>query len=448
MPQSVPSSTARGNADHESATAASPARLRLGSSAMLASIAIMAAGGFIFNAIAARTVDVEVFGVFASLFFWVLLLNQLTSLGLPVTMSRLGRFSNRSSADWIVLRAFVLTVLSSLAGTLLFGLLAVPTLRPPVQDALFRYGVVVGLTTIFLLVSGLSLTLLVEIRLVSLGLARWVVWRALAANILRVALLVIVPLRSDPLGLLVINVGANGLLGALGAAWLIRHHARQDDSQRPAKAELAEEGRTALVNWATIAAIQAPQFAVPVLARLSSDSNAAFFLSWQVMTVVFLVPVAIGHVVVIESTGKSSRSTTRIVRLGVAGAALVAATCAVLAIPFGTAVSGLLFGDLYRSAGTLLPVLIAAAIPWSVTAVALAATRIDQRSMLNITIAAGFAVSTLGVALLIPQGNSMATARGWLIANVSAAVIAVVAMLVSTSRNVPERRTEWSHPSP
>jgi O-antigen/teichoic acid export membrane protein len=426
MSSAVPSFTVRARTPTGPESAVDSSQLRRGSSAMLASIAIMAIGGFAFNAVAARTVSIDVFGAYASLFFWVLLLNQLTSLGLPVIMSRLGRFPARSTADWMMLRAFALTVFSSLAGTLLFGLFATPTLRSSVHEALFRHGAVVGLGVVFLIVSGLSLTLLVEIRLVSLGMAQWVVWRALAANALRIGLLVVGPWRADPLGLLVINVGANALLGAIAAAWLVRHRVRTVDDEKPSRVELAEEGRTAVVNWATIAALQAPQFAVPVLARLSSDSNAAFYLSWQVMTVVFLVPVAIGHVVVIEGTGKSTRSATRIVGMGVTGAAAIAAACAILAIPLGKAVTGLLFGEAYRSAGSLLPVLMAAAIPWSVTAVALAATRIDRRNFLNVVIAIGFAVSTLGVALLTPRNDSMATAQGWLIANLIAAFITIV----------------------
>jgi O-antigen/teichoic acid export membrane protein len=429
MPRAVPGSAVLGAASDGPSGADSSSQLRRGSGALLVSIAIMALGGFAFNAVAARTVGVDAFGVYASLYFWVLLLNQLTSLGLPVTVSRLGRFSTRSTADWVMVRVFGLTTLSSLVGTLLFGLFAVPTLRSSVRDALFRSGVVAGLAVVFLIVSGLSLTLLVEIRLVSLGLARWVVIRALAANVLRVGLLVVAPWRADPLGLLVIGVGVNALLGTVAAVLLVRHRARTGDDEKPTRSELAEEGRTALVNWGTIVAVQAPQFAVPVLARLSSDSNAAFYLSWQVMTVVFLVPVAIGHVVVIEGTGMSARPATRIVELGVAGAAAIAAVCAVLAIPFGSAVTGLLFGDSYRSAGTLLPMLIAAAIPWSVTAVSLAATRIDRRNLLNVAIATGFAASTLGVALVTPRNDSMATTRGWLIANLLAAGITVLVMV-------------------
>ena len=59
---------------------------------MLIGVAVMALGGFVFNALAARSVSKEVLGVHASLLFWVLLINQVTSVGLPVTMSRLGRF--------------------------------------------------------------------------------------------------------------------------------------------------------------------------------------------------------------------------------------------------------------------------------------------------------------------------------------------------------------------
>ena len=64
---------------------------------MLAALAVMAIGGFVFNALAARSVSKDVLGIHASLLFWVLLINQVTSLGLPVTMSRLGRFPARAT---------------------------------------------------------------------------------------------------------------------------------------------------------------------------------------------------------------------------------------------------------------------------------------------------------------------------------------------------------------
>ena len=189
---------------------------------MLAALAVMAIGGFVFNALAARSVSKEVLGIHASLLFWVLLINQVTSLGLPVTMSRLGRFPARATSDWLMTRAFGLTVVSSLIGTALFALFGVGTLREAVEDALFSHGAAFGLAVIFAIVSGLSLTLLVEIRLVTIGLARLVVVRAIAANALRLALLGVAPLRSDPLGLVAINLGSNALLGLVVALWLLQ----------------------------------------------------------------------------------------------------------------------------------------------------------------------------------------------------------------------------------
>ena len=212
--------------------------------------------------------------------------------------------------------------------------------------------------------------------------------------------------------------------------------ARRDD--------VAVEARTAGVNWLTIAAVQAPQFAVPVIARLNADSNASFYLAWQVMTVVFLVPVVIGHVIVVESAGRGPRAAHRNTLLGGGVAIAVTGSAALLSVPLGRVATGLLFSDAYRSAGTLLPPLIAAAVPWSITAVVLASTRIEGRHTHNVVIALIFALSTMMIALATAPQNSTATARGWLAGNVLAALLtlASTAWFWSARRSVRQPTIE------
>jgi O-antigen/teichoic acid export membrane protein len=402
-----------------------------GSSSLLVSIAVMAIGGFVFNAIAARTVPREVLGVHASLLFWVLLLNQLTSLGLPVTISRLGRSPDRVAADRLMTGAFALTVASSVVGTALFWWLGTPTLRTVVHDALFAHGAVVGVGIVAMLVAGLSLTLLVEIRLVALGLGRWVVIRSVVANIARVGLLAVEPLREDPLGLLAVNLGINAMLGTLGAVILVRQRQRPSPDMPLHMVGATAEMRIALVNWIGIAAIQAPQFAVPVLARLDAESNAAFYLAWQIMTVAFLVPIAIGHVVVIDGTRRPAEQADRPVRTGLLFAVLVAGIATISSLLLSGPVTTLLFGDSYDTTADLLPRLVAAGIPWSVTAILLARTRITGNSVVNLSIAGGFAVSAVVTAIIVGEGNPFATSNGWLVANAVAAGVAVAITVVA-----------------
>ena len=198
------------------------------------------------------------------------------------------------------------------------------------------------------------------------------------------------------------------------------------------------------MNWLTIAAVQAPQFAVPVIARLNADSNASFYLAWQVMTVVFLVPVVIGHVIVVESAGRGPRAAHRNTLLGGGVAIAVTGSAALLSVPLGRVATGLLFTDAYRSAGTLLPPLIAAAVPWSITAVVLASTRIEGRHTHNVVIALIFALSTMMIALATAPQNSTTTAHGWLAGNVLAALLtlASTAWFWSARRSVRQPTIE------
>jgi hypothetical protein len=73
--------------------------------------------------------------------------------------------------------------------------------------------------------------------------------------------------------------------------------------------------------------------------------------------------------------------------------------------------------------------LIAAAIPWSITAVLLASTRIEGRHAHNVVIAAIFALSTMIFAMASTAQNSSATARGWFLGNGLAAVLTLASTI-------------------
>lgn len=393
------------------------------SSALLVALVCMAVGGFVFTAIAARSVDRTELGVHASLLFWVLLLNQVTSMGLPVVVSRLGRFSAEAVQRWVFTAACAITVASSVIGAALFGWLGVSSLRQPVQDVVAQHGRLLTVGVVAVIVAGLSLTLLAEIRLVAVGLSRWVVVRAVTANIIRVGLLLVPQVRRDPFWLVVANLGPNAALGAVASLFLV---GRRGTRTPPVRPELTVEARVAGINWVTIAAVQAPQFAVPVIVGLSADSNAAFYLAWQIMTVVFLVPVVVGHVVVVESAGRSPQVLVRAVATGVAVSLTVTAVAALLSVPLGRWTATLLFGDAYEDAARLLTPLLLAAVPWSITAVLLAATRTTDRVLPTILVATSFAIPTLSIPLLVGPEDAVAAVWWWLAANVVAACCAAM----------------------
>jgi O-antigen/teichoic acid export membrane protein len=396
------------------------------SSALLISVAVMGVGGIAFNAMAARLVSAEELGIQASLFFWMTLINQLTSMGLPVAVARLPRYAHTPSERPLLLWAFLYTSATSVVGAALFFLVAGHRLRPQVHDALGVWGGVTAFVVIAGIVTGFSLALLVEIRLMALGLGRWVTIRSVVINVARCGLLAVPALRREPMMLLVLNAGINAVSGVVGAVVIALWSRRESDAPMlPPPVELRPEFRFATVNWVGTIALLAAQFGFPVVADITPAQNAAFYLAWQIMAVVFVIPVTIGHVVVVEAsrrTGHDSAVPFRkglMLSVGLTGAA--AAASFVLASPM----TRWLFGDKYHTTATVLPLVLTAAVPWCVTSMYLARARADGNSVATITIASIYGVIVLGTAMVFTHNEPIRSATSWLVAN-SLAAVAVV----------------------
>ena len=98
-----------------------------------------------------------------------------------------------------------------------------------------------------------------------------------------------------------------------------------------------------------------------------------------------------------------------------------------------------IFGPSYVLTGVILPPLIAAGIPWAVTALLLARSRVLGQTGVTVGITLSF--GALGLALVavgVNQSGLEGAAYGWLIANGIAVVVAVV-LTVATHRRPPER---------
>jgi O-antigen/teichoic acid export membrane protein len=344
-------------------------------------------------------------------------------MGLPVAVARLPRYARTSAERPLLLWAFAYTTASSAIGAALFFLVAGQRLRPEVHDALGVWGGFAAFVVIGGVVSGLSLALLVEIRLMSLGLGKWVVIRSVVVNVARCALLLIPALRREPMMLLVLNAGINAVSGALGAVIIAVWSRRQSHAPMlPTPPELVPEFRFATVNWVGTVALLGAQFGFPVIADITPAQNAAFYLAWQIMAVVFVIPVTVGHVVVVEASRRDGHDSVGPFRKGLGLSVALTAAAAAASFVLAAPLTRLLFGEKYHTTATVLPLVLLAAVPWCVTSLSLARARADGSAVSTIAITSIYGVVVLVSAAVFTHNDPTQSAVAWLVANAAAAV--------------------------
>ncbi len=395
----------------------------------VASIGVAAVGGFAYWSLAARAneADTQVVGLAAALFSAMLFVNYLTSMGLPVAVARFAP-ANTRSVDVLVNWAYVYTACTSLVGTLGFFVLAGLYLPQASLDALWQWSVPVGLVLFFLLVTGQSFAILVEVRLVTLRRWGWVFTRVVLVAVLRLPLLAVPALRTNPLGLLVIMAGPPALSGLIGVAALrYSSPAHHRGGLFPVPTEARPALRYASVNYLGLLAAQAPQFVLPliVVKNVTPEQNAAFYLAWTITTVVFLVPHTVGQVVLAEGSRLEHRLAHQ-VRVGMVLAVGLMVGLAGAAYLGANVVTERFFGASYDETAVLLPRLVAAGIPWAVTAICLARARALHHAAATVAITTGFALCTLvPAAVLTSSSGVLGAASAWFVGNVAAAAVAV-----------------------
>lgn len=402
---------------------------------MSVSIVAMAAGGVGFNAAAARTVGPDQLGLYASLFFWLALINNVTSLGLPAVVSRLPRYPQEIGGR-IAAWSFAATATTSAAGVATLIVLATRLLRPEVAAELRRWPLAPTVALLCALAAGMALSVLVEIRMVALGMYRLAVARSVTTNVIRCGLILVPALHDRTVLVLVASLGANAATGILGAALLVRHSRQDDHSAVRATSEWRAEFRTAAANWAGTLALVAAQFAFPILTSLSPAENAAFYLAWQAMAIVFLLVSNIGIALTIDS---SERPGTAPLRRALALSLLVSIAAVAGSILLAGPIEALLFTPRYGLATDALPLLLASALPWSVTSTLLAAARAEGRHAAVIVTCLAYGAST-AIALAISSANAPQTAAlTWLLANVGSMAVAALVNRATKRRHLHSR---------
>jgi O-antigen/teichoic acid export membrane protein len=398
-----------------------------GSVWLLATTLTVSVGSFIFWVLVAQRVPADDVGRATALFSATLFITYATSLGLPIAVGRYASAKTRGAAvlfTW----SLVLTVASSVVGVLLFAVLAPTSIR----EGLDNGPVLVGWFVVFLSVAGQSVAVLVDVRL--MALRRWstVFLRSLLIAVLRLPFLLWLP--SDGVAFYVYAVAIGGF--AVTGVLFLLPLAREDGLPLlPLPATANRAARFAAVNYLGQLAVQAPYFAVPLLVLTAVDAveNAQFYVSWGVMSVVYVGVQMIAQVLLVEGGRDGADHRQQVVVT--LGASLSLTTVATLASLLLGSVIADLYGPDFDSVSTFLPLLVAGTIPFSITTTLLTHSRIRERAVATVIVTAGFAASVLiPTSLLIREHGALGAAWGWTIGNTVAALIAAGTTLLSRSR--------------
>ena len=399
-----------------------------GSLWMLGGTAVVSLGSFVFWIAAARVAPQESVGVAAALFSVVTFLNYATSLGLPIALSRFARDTTAGdttardtswSSSVLFTYALVLTSLSSVIGVAIFALFAPGTITDALEST-------TGWAILALNVAGMSLSVLVDVRCMTLRLWRWFFWRTVAISVVRLPFLVLAPDKDPALFLFVVVAGAYGLTGLIWLGALLVG-SKERIRVRPAPEQTPNIVRYAIVNYFGQLAMQGPFFVVPliVLSTLSAEANASFYLAWGIMSVVVISVQMTGQVLLVEggrgSGGVGQTAATLAVGLTVSVLSLVAVSV------LGSVISGM-YGAAYSDIPSLLMILIAGTVPYSVTVVGLSMARLASDQRATIVISFTFTALVLVPTLVFTNGHgAVGAAWGWLLGNLGAALV-VIAM--------------------
>ena len=398
--------------------------LLTGSAALVLTAGVQAIAGALFWLIAARVDTQTDVGRATALFTSVLFVAFVAGLGQPVAAARYA--AGRTREDHVL---FAWGAVASAAAGVIVSVAYLVIVSPAAVDELREWHGALGPLLFVFLAVGTGLSLLLDVRLMTQR--RWglVLLRATVVGAARFPLLLITVDSHRSVWLLVVATVPTALSGYVGLALLPRvtgdrHHLG------PRPTTTAAMVRYSLVNWASTLTYQAPQFAMPVivLVNVDADRNASFYVAWGVAALACYVPTAIGQALLAEGgrDGSELRSQVRLAILVAGGLMAIGAALATV----GRDLVITLYGDDYRDAAELLPVLVAAAIPWAVTSVYLTEARVLHRSGATVAITAALTVFILGPALvLVPRDGIDGAAAAFLGGNILAAGVALVAHL-------------------
>lgn len=389
-----------------------------GSVWVILSVVVGAMTSAAFWLLAARLHPSSDVGRASGLFTSVLFVCFVCGLGLPVAMSRFAGQPRRSSTS-----LFTWVLLVSAATSSVGAIVYLNVVDSPSADVVVRLGWR-GSAVFAATAAGGALTLLVDVRL--MAARRWgcMFARVLAVGVCQLGLLVSFDaIAATDLWLFVAAAGpiaASGFLGVTILPRLIGDGYRM----RPTPTDAGSVLRFASVNYVATLASEGPRFVLPVLVlvNVAPSTNANFYVAWSVVAVAMLVPTTLGQVLLVEGSRGDAAPIQPVIAVAAVGAGAMA--CCWLAAFALQRLVPLLYGPDYRSAGRLLPVLLAAGVPWALTSVALADARVRQDHWATLLTTFVLSASVLApAAVLVPRYGLAGASWPWVFGNLIAASV-------------------------
>ena len=367
---------------------------------------------------AARLATSRELGLAAALYTSLQFVNYLTGMGLTVMLARFGGGAGHNQ-DALFGWSIVCTSAASFIGTL--GYLAI--VASPSTDLL--RGHAIGYLAFFLLTAGMSVGLLVDVRLIAGRSWRWLTIKNVLIGMVRLPLVLVHPIGNEALWLFALIAGPQAVFGVAGVFVLPSVMGGRVRLHRPEA--WRHVVRFSATNWLAVLAIQAPTFVLPLIVALHvpASVNASFFLAFSIAVGVSLAPSAISLVVLVEGARSDldfrHRSRQALMfAVSISTAALVGSA---LFFPIVTTV----YGSAYQLAADILPVLIFACIPLSIAVIRLSEARLryDHLTTVAITLTLGIGIVGLAV-VLVPPWGAWGAVLAWVAGNSAAAVVGVV----------------------
>ncbi|MEZ5183471.1 MAG: hypothetical protein R2702_16590 [Acidimicrobiales bacterium] len=392
-----------------------------GSAWILLGLALQSILGFAFWVLGSRVASSDDLGRASALLTAIQFVNYASGLGLTVALARHATRADRQS-DALFGWSVVATVASSMVGGSLY-LALVDTDAVRLVD-----GTLGGWLVFCAYTAAMSVSLLVDVRLMVARRWDWLVGRIAAIGLIRLPMVLVAGSAVGARGLYHLMLAPPAVIGAGSIVLLPAIGAGRIRLRRPRA--LASFGRYAAVNWLATLASQAAQFVLPLIVAQSvvPSINASFFLAWTVAGLVLLVPGAIAQVLLVEGSkdegadgGPAHRRDPARPRRWRCRSGWRSSPSSALAVgPVAVAI----FGDDYRRLASLLPALTAAGIPGrSPPCACPSADRRDHVATVAMTATLGIGI-VVPALLTVPDGGTSAAVRAWLGGNLAAAVVA------------------------